>query len=247
MMGTSHAVSGAAVFLAVTSPAPGLGLLPMEPVLQAAGAVVCAGAALLPDADHPHATIAYSMPGGSLVTGAIGAASGGHRKGLHSLLAVAAAFVGAGAVAELTVTPEGWSAPVHVGAGIMAACCVAFAVKVLKLVRSWPAAWGVGVLLAVVMTWFFPEGGAWLLPAITIGYATHLAGDFITSGGVPWLWPLMPKPPRNAGPAVTVFWRPGGAFAVPILGATGSWREQILTLAMTAYIGWIALSGFGMQ
>lgn len=246
MMGASHAISGAAVFLAVTSPSPGIGVLSADPLERIAGAIVCAGAALLPDADHPNATISYSVPGGSLVTGTIGAATGGHRKGLHSLLAVAAVIAGSVLLSRFTFTPEGAAFAIPVGSGIMAACCVAFAAKVLTLARSWFIAWVVGLGIAAAMTWFFPSIGTWLLAAISIGYAVHLVGDFITAGGVPWLWPWMPMPPRAVrdNPVWSLVWRPGGAFAFPVLGKTGSWREQLLAFALAGYAVWAAVASF---
>lgn len=246
MMGTSHAISGAAVFLAATSSTMGLGLLELSSAERLAGTLVCAGAALLPDADHPNATIAYSFPGGSIVTGMIGAASGGHRKGLHCLAAIVAVCVGTVLLSKLTVTPEGWDRELHLGTAIMVMCCAAFAGKVLHLVRNWFSAWVVGAVIAFVATWFVPTGGVWLLLAMTLGYATHLAGDLITAGGVPLLWPLMPKPPQTVRntPVLSAMWLPGGNFAVPVLGKTGSWREQLLAVMLTIYTLWCVIAGF---
>ena len=246
MMGTSHAISGAAVFLALTTPTVGLGLIELSTVELLAGTVVCAGAALLPDADHPNATIAYSVPGGSLVTGMIGAATGGHRKGMHSLIAVAAVLAGVMLLSTLTVTPEGWDRELHLGAAIMVMCCTAFAGKTLRLVRGWFAAWVVGAVLAFVVTWLAPTVGMWLLLAVTAGYATHLVGDLITIGGVPLLWPFMPKPPQTVRntPVLSALWLPGGNVAVPVLGRTGSWREQLLAAGLTVYTLWCVIAVF---
>lgn len=246
MMGSSHAISGAAVFLAASSSTMGLGLLDLSPTELLAGTLVCAGAALLPDADHPNATIAYSVPGGSAVTGLIGAATGGHRKGLHCLAAIVVVFFGAMLLSKVAFTPEGWAGPLHLGTAIMVMSCTAFAVKVLRLVRSWFMAWAAGAVLAFVVTWLVPIGGPWLLAAVTLGYATHLAGDLITAGGVPLLWPLMPKPPRAVRnlPVLSAMWLPGGNFAVPVLGNTGSWREQLLATGLTVYALWCVVAGF---
>src|SRR5699024_3556816 len=79
MMGHGHATMGAAGWIARTGTTAGLGLLHMEPAQIAAGALITAGAALLPDADHHSGTIAYSLPPLSgLITRAVGQASGGH-------------------------------------------------------------------------------------------------------------------------------------------------------------------------
>ncbi|MGO1507662.1 metal-dependent hydrolase [Microbacterium sp.] len=246
MMGASHAISGAAVWVAITTPAAGFGILSVDPIERIAGAIVCAGAALLPDADHPNATIAYSVPGGSLVTGAIGKATGGHRKGMHSLLAVVGVLAAAIALSHVTFTPDGWDVTIQVGAGIMAAACIAFAVKVMHLARSWLVAWLTGIVAAGITSWFFPSHTWWLPVCLTVGYFVHLLGDFLTVGGVPWLWPIMPKPSKTVRehPIWKQLWRPFGGFALPLLGKTGSWREQLLTVAMTVYAGWGTTVGF---
>ena len=64
MMGVTHATSGAAAWIAITSTLPlvSSGAYPLDPVGVLAGTAVCAGAALLPDADHHSATIAHSVP-----------------------------------------------------------------------------------------------------------------------------------------------------------------------------------------
>src|SRR3954465_4194048 len=100
-MGFTHATSGTAAWFAVTAalPAFGTGIAPLEPAGALAAAMVWAGAARLPDADHRSAAIAHSVPVlGPLVTDAIGDASGGHRHGAHTLLA--AALVTGGAIAR---------------------------------------------------------------------------------------------------------------------------------------------------
>ena len=92
-MGINHATSGAAVWFAATATLPSLStdLYPLAPMGVLAGALVCAGAALLPDADHHSGTIAHSVP----VVGAprgphpSRTSSGGHRHGFHTLFAAA--------------------------------------------------------------------------------------------------------------------------------------------------------------
>ncbi|HEY9472229.1 MAG TPA: metal-dependent hydrolase, partial [Mycobacteriales bacterium] len=90
-MGRTHALSGAVGMLAVTPAVAALApsLTPHGPVALAAGTVVAAGAALLPDLDHPRATVARSL---GPVTGAlskvVAAVSGGHRQATHSVAGV---------------------------------------------------------------------------------------------------------------------------------------------------------------
>jgi hypothetical protein len=60
MMGHSHAVSGTTVWLAGAAGLAAAGW-PESPWHVVAGTVVCAGAALLPDLDHPSATIVLAL------------------------------------------------------------------------------------------------------------------------------------------------------------------------------------------
>lgn len=247
MMGSNHAISGAAAWIAVTgTTGPVLGILPMEPAGVLTGALLCAGAVMIPDADHPQATIAFSVPGGSAIAGVVGAATGGHRKGMHSLLAVIIAtlavyFITTGDVLEqLTIHVEQWPVPLPLATIAIIAACTCFSVKVLKIVSTWPRAWLVGGLLAIATTVLFPDLASWLPLCIGIGYLTHIAGDMLTSGGVPLLWPWMPEQPKIVrGTFLSHIWRPNGAFALPLLGNTGSWREWVFGLALTAYVAWV--------
>lgn len=97
MMGPSHAACGAAAWVALTgtytvhladiSFPVGLGLMPVGDPGLITGALICAGAALLPDLDHPGGTVARSLPPVSrwLARG-LSRLAGGHRRGTHSLL-----------------------------------------------------------------------------------------------------------------------------------------------------------------
>ncbi|NKX50691.1 metal-dependent hydrolase, partial [Arthrobacter deserti] len=110
MMGAHHAIPGAAAWVALTTqyrieldwisvPAGfgeqavtvGAGLLDVGPLGVLTGALVSAGAALVPDADHHNATIAHSLPPVSrVVCAGIGSVAGGHRRGTHSVAGIAA-------------------------------------------------------------------------------------------------------------------------------------------------------------
>lgn len=241
-MGSSHAVSGAAAWLAVGAASiPSLGLYDVGPAMVLLGLPIAAGAALLPDADHHNATIAHSIPvAGRVAAGVVGAVSGGHRKGMHSFLAVAAVIIGMRHLGELLWTPSGWDRPFHLGAAIAVAACVTFAAKSLKLAKSWPIAWLTGIVLGCAVGLMAPEATAWLPWCIGTGYLVHLIGDMLTTGGVPLFWPIPIKPPRwvQQTPILNRMWLPGGGFAVPVLGDTGSWREQGLFLALSAYAVW---------
>ena len=249
MMGTHHAVTGAAAWIALTSTLnsiPALGWMPLTPAEVALGAVVTAGAALLPDADHPSATISYSVPWvGKMVTGLVNSAAGGHRHGTHSGLSaiiVIALAVLAG-VAGVVDTSAG--SPYVLIAGGVAAALLAFSLKVLKVVRSWGVAWLSGIVIAVAVTHFAPEQWVWLPASVAVGWVVHMMGDFLTTGGLPLLWPKNPRPPKSwqENQFALRFWSKGGYFALPILGNTGSWREWALCAPLWLY----AIYGVGVS
>jgi membrane-bound metal-dependent hydrolase YbcI (DUF457 family) len=243
MMGGHHAMTGAAAWIAVTATAGhGLGLYPVTPLGTIAGALLCAGAALLADADHGSATIAHSVPVvGKLVTSSISKASGGHRHGLHCLLAILSAWVLASLLSFIVWQPEWWDRPIYFGTAIMSAAVMAFAAKALKLSRgSWALAWLIGFAAAAFIAMFSPEQQSWFVLCFTLGYGVHLIGDFMTTGGLPLLWPWVPKPPKAWGkvPILNAIWSRGGYMALPILGNAGSVREWLLLVPISLYAGY---------
>lgn len=240
MMGSSHALSGAAAWTAATAVAPGaFGIVPLDPASVTAGAVVCAGAALLPDADHPSATIAHSIPvAGSAVAGAVGAATGGHRHGMHSLLAVAVVAACSWWLGTLWWQPTPELPRFSIGGTLAAVALTAFGTKVLRITRTWFNAWLVGLVAALALAWVMPEANGWLPLCVTLGYAIHLLGDMLTTGGVPLLWPFRVNPPKAVAnaPLASRLWQRNGYFAVPVLGNTGSGVEAIVGFALGAYV-----------
>jgi membrane-bound metal-dependent hydrolase YbcI (DUF457 family) len=168
-MGRSHALTGAAAFLAF-GPKGGL-------VATAVGASVAAGAALLPDLDHPQATAAHLLgPVSKVVARGVAAVSGGHRGGTHSAIGVAAAWGGAYALA--TWAP--WQCQ-----AIAVALLVALAVRALEVpvVGGHVGALAVGVGVGIFAPTLSPT-------VVVIGYLAHLAGDVLTDHGIRPLWPL---------------------------------------------------------
>lgn len=238
MKGAHHALCGAAAWVAVASTAPyTLGWYPVGPLGVVAGALVCAGAALAPDADHHDATIAHSLPPVSeWVCDAVGAVAGGHRNGTHSVLGVAVLVGVAWAAGQVTVTTDALG-ELAVGAGVLSLLLVAFAARALGLGRGRLQSWALAVALAGFVTVVAPTGWSWLPVAVGIGAAVHVLGDMLTGGGVPLLWPWEPRPPRwwSSTPGLRDLWSRGGNFAVPLLGTTGSWRERLLAVPLTAY------------
>ena len=109
---------------------------------------------VLPDADHPSGTISNAIPGvGKLVARTIADASGGHRHGFHTILAGALVTLLAVLVGRFLIDVPGLGAT-PVGPAIATVALIAFAVKARELVRSWSAAWGVGILAAAAVVVF---------------------------------------------------------------------------------------------
>ncbi|MEE1620185.1 metal-dependent hydrolase [Zafaria sp. Z1313] len=277
MMGGNHAVCGAAAWTAVASrveiplgsaawlDAPwqavtgarlpetitvGLGLIAAEPAGFLAGLLVCAGAALLPDADHRHASIAQALPPVSRwLCARLGRVAGGHRQGTHSavglvVLAVLAWLTGlwaweAGRVGGVDL------GTVYPGAGLAAVLLVSLAAKALRFIpdtmRRTP--WVLGVAAGAFVGLAGPEDQRWFVAAVVLGAAAHVAGDLLTTGGCNILWPLRLRRPRAVSrvPLLGRLWRPNGNLAVPLLGSTGSRREWMLAVPVAAY----ALAGTG--
>ncbi|MBD5787272.1 metal-dependent hydrolase [Cellulosimicrobium terreum] len=255
MMGANHAATGAAAWIAVTSTAPfALGIHPVSSVGVMTGAVVCAGAALLPDADHHNGTFAHSLPPVSeWVSDAVEAVSGGHRQGTHSLLGIAVFTALAWAAGLVTVETASFGT-VYVGGGVLAVLLVALALKALKLTRGGKLApWLTSLAVAALVALFAPEEWNWLPVAVGIGVTVHILGDVLTTNGAPLLWPVKFRAPRWVRRSLLVddVWRPSGSFALPLLGSTGSVREWLLATAVGLYaiVGftWSALAQMGFD
>src|SRR6266545_1864406 len=87
MMARSHALLGAAGWLAAAPVASDAVHQPIDLPTLAASTLVCAGAALLPDLDHHDGLIANSLgPPTRLLARGVSRVSGGHRHVTHSLL-----------------------------------------------------------------------------------------------------------------------------------------------------------------
>lgn len=227
-MGHSHAVSGALAWCVAGPLLASRGLVDLDPSVYATGALITAGAALLPDLDHPDATIAHSL--GPLTQGVavgVAAATGGHRKGTHTLLAAAAVWFAMWALAVYAGMP---------GQLAVTFLLAALALKALHLAPtgglwSWAAIALQSAAVTGVVYLFGPTSWAWLPWAVTLGYITHLVGDSLAgSAGVPWLLPLTRR-----------------RFAVPLLPSTGGLLETkvvvpLMGLAVIA-LAWTQFTG----
>lgn len=241
MMGGHHAISGAAAWLALTGSvtigdrALGAGVLDLTGPEVLAGTVVAAGAALLPDIDHPSATIARSAGAASKLASSAISSAAGHRGATHTLLAVAVFTLAGVLVARLD-----WAvhAPVvgqvEIATTAVVAVLCAFAVRALKLTTGSLAPWLIGAGAGLLVGLLAPEASIWLPAAIGLGALVHLLGDLLTTDGIPFpTWPLVLKPSERAS---SPLWQADGDVAVPILGNAGSTREWALCAALSLYV-----------
>lgn len=266
MQGYSHALTGAAGWLALSSSAaftvpaksPVLGdvtiqlatnLLHTSPEVALTGSVVCAGAALVPDMDHHSGTIAYSLPPLTKVACAgVETISGGHRHGTHSILGILAFTLLTWIASFFTINIEGRT--VAIGAGLIVVPLVAFAMKALRIrlgsrgsiLNTAIGPWLVSLGTAGAATYFLDERWTWLPVAVGLGALIHCLGDALTIQGVPWLWPWNPAPPKKllSLPIISLIvknaWQRNGYFRFDILDETGSIRESIFTGIVTLYV-----------
>jgi membrane-bound metal-dependent hydrolase YbcI (DUF457 family) len=264
MMGAHHAACGAAAWVALTTnlhvdltllaeKAPflpdsmdiGLGLVEVSPIAVVTGALVTAGAAMLPDADHHNATIAHSLPPlSNVMCAGIGKVSGGHRHGTHSIVGIAA-FVFVAWLAGLWTMPMEPFGTIYPGAGILSVLLVAFAAKALKIIpdRMRKSPWAVGLTMGGFITFFAPQEQGWFPLAMGIGVIVHILGDMMTTEGCNLAWPFAIKPPkaiRNI-PVLKDCWHSNGYMTLPVLGHAGSMREWLLLVP----IGLYAIFGVG--
>jgi membrane-bound metal-dependent hydrolase YbcI (DUF457 family) len=258
MMGGHHAATGAAAWVAVTASTP-IAFGWYEGVTNTgviAGALVCAGAALLPDADHHSGTIANSLkPVSNVVVKGIETVSGGHRKGTHSILGVAVFTAIAWGLSLLSIdTGNEEIGSILIGPGIMCVLLVAFALKALKITRDTKLLpWTTSITLAVLIAIFAPEEWFWMPFSVALGCVVHILGDLVTTAGVPLLWPLKFRSPgwmRNGrGIELDMIWKFGGNLSLPILGDAGSVREWIVLIPVSLYaiigVVWALLDEMG--
>ncbi|MFB9451526.1 metal-dependent hydrolase [Dactylosporangium vinaceum] len=200
-MGSSHAVSGAAGWLAGCAVLAAAGHPVAVPVIIV-GAVVAAGSALVPDCDHPSSSVAHTFgPVSKWACRRIGRMCAvlhartrtaldvrdldGHRTLTHTVLF---ALVTGGLIALGGLL-----------GGLVFAGVVMFATTGLAVRALWPrrkrgalGATLAGVLAAAALLTFAPTGGWWWLGVpVAFGCLAHIGGDMLTNTGVPALFPLM--------------------------------------------------------
>ena len=190
MLGSTHALSSAAVFLAAAFPLSHY-VHHLTPLTAAVGTVVCAGAGLLPDLDHPSASPAQAFgPISKTAARAIARISGGHRHATHSLLGltICGALAAAAYLNVWTLAAVIW-------------LCMGLGVRALwRRPKNRPngrldwrdIAGLVHAAVAAYVAYRLTHSGLDLsmIPfAVALGYAVHLIGDSATETGVNWWWP----------------------------------------------------------
>src|SRR5262249_2587989 len=165
-MGHTHAISGAVLWLAAAGTvdrfAPALAS--HGAAETAAAAVGCAGAAMLPDLDHPSSTVAHALgPGTHALARGTARMSGGHRPATHSPPCAAVAGV---AGWKLGSAGTWWSA-------VLVVLLAALALAALGVTHTMAAA----VLAAAASLYVLHAAGgtlAWLGPAVGLGCLAHI-------------------------------------------------------------------------
>ncbi|GAA4473474.1 metal-dependent hydrolase [Enteractinococcus fodinae] len=273
MMGAQHAACGAAAWVVVasdygipisviTQPLAetfdwlswlpetlplGLGMLDVGPAGVLLGAVICAGAALLPDIDHHNASIAHSLPPVSMAMARFfQTASGGHRNGTHSIVGVLFFAVVAWLAGFIAIEDVGILGDLNIGAGLIAVILSAFAFKVLRFMpkRARKVPWVAGISFGVLTTLLFPEGPIWLMTCVVLGVVVHIAGDMLTKEGCNLLWPFRLLPPRfvKNGPILSEVWSTNGYLSLPLLGSADSIRSWAFTIPVSL----VAMTGMSI-
>ena len=224
MMGRTHALSGL-----VAGVAAGHFWWHLDAPHLAVAAAVTAGAAVLPDIDHPDGSVAYSF--GFVTKGfawVIGHVSGGHRHGTHSLAGIAA-FTGAAYVADHYRQTLGGK----IGLGLLLVLVLAAGLRALKIGGHFGDLLAIGGAFLMLRSGFGVAGVPW---AIEVGTATHLAGDMLTNEGIPIAWPwsrrhirLLPEPL-----AFTTGTRPERWLVAPAMVAALCWLIAVIGKVLPA-------------
>ncbi|WP_338011663.1 metal-dependent hydrolase [Streptomonospora alba] len=248
MMASSHAATGLiAGLLATAALSPVFGAGPVE---LAAGAAVGAGAALLPDVDHPASTVTrFQGPVTRLVsagarwisaavyhrtaTAADTARNGEHRHLWHTPAAALAAGAALGTAASLNPWALGAVLWFTIGVGLRGLTQS----PTRRRRGDQPLSRPLATLAAAVIALLLVRGGASPGPyagvIVAAGMLVHSFGDALTRSAVPLAWPLRIRGRRWA------------MLGTPrcLRFATGAWPERVVRVACLAAVPavWIAI------
>ncbi len=255
-MGPSHAMSGAAAWLAGSLVAEHYGYH-QSPGTIAVGTVVCAGAALLPDLDLSGKVTANK--GGATVAHTFGVLSlfvaevveklslgvynltktrkdpdrhNGHRTAVHTFPFALLAWW----LTSLTAQHLGrWADLAIVFLMLGLALRGLFAGLAEKL--GWAALTMLAAFGSVPLAWFGLPGGQphpVLGLAVGAGCVVHILGDWITEAGVPILWPILVR---------GRMWRMSSATSMSAGGKVERWvlRPLLIVTCAGSAIGLVVL------
>lgn len=244
MMGPTHAAGGLAAGLALATWAD-----TDLPTAVALGGI-CAGAALLPDMDHPSGTLArmygpvtklastlVNRLSSAVVTATGGGRRiGGHRTATHfPLLAVPAAIATgtAAAAAADAGDDRGLWAVLFLMMSLALAGLMTEKTRALGFLGT--AAAAAGLSWATVHSAPMSLTSALLTAAMGIGVAVHLLGDALTKQGIPWFGPLKVGGKRWKNIAVLG----------PMSIRTNSWADYAVGSACIVASGYLLLGFLG--
>lgn len=222
-MGRTHVLVAGTLGLACAGSAAHLLGHPMPFGAALAFGGVTAGMGVLPDLDHPQATLARTLgPVTKAVARVVCAASGGHRKGTHTVW-FAALMVGLstllanrfGARAELPVAFVGF----YLAAMILRLSPRPTSGKA-EVTYLGEAAAATAAAYYLVPDWW------WLPWAVGSGVLAHIVADCLTVEGVPVLFPLARRFVVRA----------------PLLGRTDSAREHLFALLLAPALLWMIVA-----
>lgn len=211
VMGPTHAMSGAAVGLAVAQALPAQWGGVTSPTDAFIYAGITAGAALLPDLDSPQATVSRSFGPLSLglshvientAQGIVNLTRGpkdqhcgnGHRTATHTVWF--ALLMGMGATALIAAFGHN---------AIIGLLFVFLGLGLRGVFPEWSKKndWLIVTAVSAGLAWVAwkmmesSSAGIVMASAVTVGILTHLAGDFITKRGIPAFAPLVPVGQRR--------------------------------------------------
>lgn len=248
VMGPTHAMSGATAGTAVAVVTAYSSGVPVDATSALVLAGVTAGAAVVPDLDHPSGTAARTLgPVSRLLavfvnrvssvfaeaTGARGRRVGGHRTATHTLL-----FAVVLALSTWFAVDVGDQ---RVTVGIFAALVL---LALHSLVRPVVTRWGSlgAVVIAVALTLLvLRDSPAMLSPsvmatALGVGCVVHCAGDAVTRSGVPFFAPFVPVGGDRWG---AVHLLPG-----PLRIRAAGFGDTVAMVVFTALLAGVCLVGW---
>jgi len=187
MLARDHALSGLIVWVGAAPAFAQAVHHPLSVPQLVLGAVCATGAAGLPDLDEPGSSPARSLGVASqAVSHGIRELAGGHRRATHSVIALLGGLALTWWATSYSITAQA------VIIGIL--CLLAFQMMGPRIMHGHTLVGAaVGAITGYLVITHQSVMGIWLMWAFVGGMAAHIAGDALTHGGVPLLWPAKPR------------------------------------------------------